>query len=117
MAKPTVADLKEANKIIRRIRNGSRPKLVFKSGIDFYADGAATIAAHDASFDNMPKHKSQRGYFLMVGEREIVKDHKKLHRVHLVGWSSGRIHRAVRSTLAAEAYSCSEGMDNMFCPC
>ena len=72
------------------------------------------VAAHDASFDNMPKHKSQRGFFMMIAEKGIIKDHNKMHRTHLIGWSSGRIQRAVRSTLAAEAYSCSEAMDNMF---
>eukprot|EP00959_Pyramimonas_sp_CCMP1952_P166372 3477398-Pyramimonas_sp.AAC.1 len=32
----------------------------------------------------------------------------------LLAWSSGRIGRAVRSTLSAEAYSCSEAQDVTF---
>ena len=74
----------------------------------------ATIAAHDASFDNMPNHSSQRGFFLMVCEKEMIEDHTRLHKCHVVAWSCGRIHRVVRSTLSAEAYSCSEAWDTLF---
>ena len=59
MAKPTVADTKEANKGVRRSRNNvNRAKLIYKSDVDLYANGAAVVVSHDASFDNMPKLKS-----------------------------------------------------------
>ena len=98
MAKPVIADLKEANRVVRTLRRqGDRFRLVYNSGMG--CKGLATLAAHDASFDNMPNHKSQRGFFLMVCDKGMIEDHTKLHKCHVVAWSSGRIHRVVRSTL------------------
>ena len=44
----------------------------------------------------------------------MTEDHTKLYPCMLLAWSSGRIGRAVRSTLSAEAYSCSEAQDVTF---
>ena len=33
------------------------------------------LAAHDASFDNMPKNKSLHGSFLMIFVKDILEDH------------------------------------------
>ena len=57
---------------------------------------------------------SQRGFFLMMCDKGMLDDHNNLHQCHVVAWSSGRIHRVVRSTLSAEAYSCSEALDALF---
>eukprot|EP00959_Pyramimonas_sp_CCMP1952_P195436 4086414-Pyramimonas_sp.AAC.1 len=62
----------------------------------------------------MPNHKSQRGFYIMVGDGAIMDDHNKLYPCMLLSWSSGRIGLAVRSALSAEAYSCSEAQDVAF---
>ena len=49
----------------------------------------------------------------MVGNPELITDHTKLHRAHILGWTSSRIPRVVRSTLSAEAYGCSDAADSL----
>ena len=83
MGKPVIADLKEANKLIRKLRRQqNRPRLVFQAGM--HHEELAVVAAHDAAFDNMPNHKSQRGFFLMICEKGMLADHTRLHRCHVV---------------------------------
>eukprot|EP00959_Pyramimonas_sp_CCMP1952_P140698 2944428-Pyramimonas_sp.AAC.1 len=62
----------------------------------------------------MPNYKSQRGFYIVVGDGNMMDDRGKLHPCMLLAWSSGRIGLAVRSTLSAEAYSCSEAQDACF---
>ena len=66
--------------------------MIFRGGFDF--DKPVIIASHDASFDNMPNHKSQRGFYIMVGDGNMKEDHTKLYPRMLLAWSSGRIGRA-----------------------
>eukprot|EP00959_Pyramimonas_sp_CCMP1952_P214912 4497627-Pyramimonas_sp.AAC.1 len=63
------------------------------------------INVTDSAFDNLPKHRSQRGHFIMLGDQKINEDHSNKHKVHSIGWQSPKIQRVVRSTLSAEAYS------------
>ena len=82
MATPTVADLKEANKVVRSLRDLPRkPRLEFRAGVN--ARTSCLVAAHDVSFDNMPGHKSQRGLFVMAAAPELLDDHQHLHPCHL----------------------------------
>ncbi len=65
-------------------------------------------AVHDASFMQQLDEGSQYGYALLLGP-EAFFDEEKV--VHLIDWSSSKIHRKVRSTLAAEAASASRAYD------
>eukprot|EP00959_Pyramimonas_sp_CCMP1952_P014982 317249-Pyramimonas_sp.AAC.1 len=59
MSKPTVQDIEAMDSPVRSIRREGKTQMVFRGGFDF--GKSVTIASHDASFDNMPNHKSQRG--------------------------------------------------------
>jgi len=63
---------------------------------------------HDASFGNQPGEGSQQGYLTMISTEGLF--HGKAP-VHLVDWSSSKIHRVVRSTLAAEGASAAHAYD------
>eukprot|EP00972_Heterocapsa_arctica_P002340 339377-Heterocapsa_arctica.AAC.1 len=65
--------------------------MVFKTGIN--PKELCLRVVHEAAFDNLPQHN--------------------LYLVHCLGWQSSRIQRAVRSTLAAEAYSSPDAIDTL----
>lgn len=71
------------------------------------------IAIHDASFANTEGHKSQKGHWIAIANKEMLSDKTQLHRMQMLQWHSAKIQRVVRSTLSAEAYSCSEAMDSL----
>jgi hypothetical protein len=71
------------------------------------------IAVHDASFANTEGHKPQKGHWIALANKEMLHDKTELHRMHMLQWHSGKIQRVVRSTLPAEAYSCSEDLDSL----
>eukprot|EP00959_Pyramimonas_sp_CCMP1952_P290003 6065400-Pyramimonas_sp.AAC.1 len=66
MTKPTVQDMKDMNSLVRSIWREGKIQMMFRGGFDF--EKSVTIASYDASFDNMPNHKSQRGCYIMVGD-------------------------------------------------
>ena len=111
LASPTVADLMAANAAVRRVRSGPALRLQFSTGMK--PDDLAIVCVTDSAFDNLPGHKSQRGHFLLIGDGAIIRDHSRRHRVHAIAWQSSRIARVVRSTLAAEAYSCSDAVETL----
>ena len=65
-------------------------------------------AVHDASFMGQPREGSQQAYCIMLTTTELY-DGRAL--THLLDWGSSKIHRKVKSTLAAEAASCSRAYD------
>ena len=114
MSSPKIEDLAEASKLIRTVKSEYKDKrMIYRSGLQFSADDIAVVAVHDASFANVGNHGSQRGYWLGITTKGLIEDHSKMHTVHFLQWNSGRIHRVVRSTLSAEAYSCSEALDSL----
>lgn len=98
-----VADLADANNVVRRIK-ATTPRLKFKTGMD--RRQCTHVAVHAASFANMPNHKSQRGVVVLLADRCLLADHQGRYVVHPIMWANGRITRVEKSTLSAEAYSC-----------
>jgi hypothetical protein len=108
---PTVSDLKEANAIIRLgKRLGPSEFLYFGTKIDL--GNCVVIGAGDAAFDNLENSGSQGGKVMMIGTPEIL-DGKGLGHVATWEWTSNRIKRVVRSTLAAEAYVMGESSEGV----
>ena len=66
------------------------------------------VAFSDASHANMPGMGSQGGYMLFVANNGVASSDDQ---AAMVEWSSHRIKRTVRSTLAAEAAALSEAQD------
>lgn len=68
------------------------------------------VGVQDASFDNLPGDHSQAGQQVLLADPKIVSS-TELVPVPLMEWSSRKIRRVVRSTLAAEAYSMGENAE------
>jgi hypothetical protein len=67
----------------------------------------------DASFMGQPNEGSQFGYCILLGSTQLYDGEAK---THMLDWSSSKIHRKVKSTLAAEAAGASRGYDRAtFC--
>ena len=64
---------------------------------------------NDASFDRQPRGGSQQGYIVIIGDKSLAI--RPEFYASPVAWSSTRIHRVVRSTLAAEAAALATGYD------
>ena len=63
----------------------------------------------DASFDKQPRGGSQQGFIILMGDRSMA--FEETPRRSMRQWSSTKIHRVVRSTLAAEACALATGYD------
>ena len=70
--------------------------------------GLGVAAVHDASFMQQPREGSQQGYAVMIGSTDLY-DGSAV--THLIDWGSSKIHRKVRSTLAAEAAAAARAYD------
>ncbi len=104
----TVSTMIRANSVLRDLQQRARkPALRYVRG-----DGSGRITVglyNDASFDRHPRGGSQQGYIIVIGGKELaIKDE---FYASPVAWSSTRIHRVVRSTLAAEAAALATGYD------
>ena len=107
---PTVADARALNAISLKAQRSSETTLRYPRGV-INVSSALLVTYGDASFANMEGSKSQCGVivFLTLEPRRFW--HGEFHLGHLVYWTSSTIKRVVRSTLAAEAYSVSEAVD------
>ena len=65
-------------------------------------------AIHDASFMQQLDNGSQYGYLIMLAPTDLYEESTV---THLLDWNSAKIHRKVRSTLAAEASGASRAYD------
>ena len=114
LKEPKIKDLAEASRLIKQIKaNHLGRKIRFNSSVQYDPQDVAVIAVHDASFNNVANHGSQRGCWIGVTNKKMIEEHGAKHGVHFLQWPTGRIQRVVRSTLSAEAYSCSEAIDQL----
>ena len=106
----TVSDLVRCNKVLRDAQEMVRRGvcLNFKRWPDANFDDFICGMVHDASFGNQPGEGSQQGYLTMVATPALLKGDAP---VHLVDWGSSKIHRVVRSTLAAEGAAAAHAFD------
>ena len=72
---------------------------------------AQLVTYGDASFANMEGSKSQFGVIMFLTHEPRRFWHGEFQLGHLVYWTSSTIKRVVRSTLAAEAHSVSEAVE------
>ena len=109
----TVADLSKANWELRNAQTMSRSgaELRFKRDPAFDLKDLMVIGAHDASFGQQTGQGSQQGSVVMIAGNSKALTEKIEAQVCVLDWSSSKIHRIVRSTLAAEAASASTTHD------
>ena len=97
--KSTVADSKEANKLVKYTKD-SASQIKFPS-LDL--DSTQILVYTDASFNNLGDGGSQGGQIV------FLKD--KYGNACPISWRSNRVRRVARSTLAAETLSFADGTD------
>ncbi|CAE8702081.1 unnamed protein product [Polarella glacialis] len=106
--KAVVRTIKEANKLLEFARHeaeGGRAELHFKA-IDLTCP--RVITPFDASFANEDGGKSQAGYVTIVTDDRVLTQEAV---GNLVEFGSNKIHRVVRSTMAAESAALSIALD------
>ena len=94
-----IKDLLQANKVIKRAKT-DQGKIIFPS---MNLSKIKVIAFADASFDNLPNGGSQGGNVIFLTDGKSAAP---------IQWSSNKIKRVVRSTIAAEALALSDACDS-----
>ena len=98
----TVSDILSINKTIKFVK--SSPGFITMPRLDLTS---LRIAAYsDSSFNNLPKGNSQGAYVVFLADDS--------HQSCPVSWSSNKVKRVVRSTLAAETLAFTEAADSAF---
>ena len=96
----TVKDLSEVNKVIQQLKSYSLQLRYIKLGKD---KDLKIIVFTDGAHGNLVDGGNQGGYFVfLAGENG---------KCGLISWQSKRIQRVVKSSLAAETLSMSDGID------
>ena len=108
IARPTVNTLLMANKLLREAQETSDTKIFFRS----IPTGQVThVVFGDASFASPKQLSSFQGTIVFATTPELQQNLKA--PISPLTWSSKKIARVVRSTLSAEAFSMSRGVDKL----
>ena len=107
---PTVADARALNVISLKAQRSSETTLRYPCGV-INVSSAQLVTYGDASFANMEGSKSQCRVTVFLTHEPTRFWHGEFQLGHLVYWTSSTIKRVVRSTLAPEAYSVSEAVE------
>ena len=98
----TVSDLIAANNIVKFIQNTTTYICIPLFDIE-----PLNIKLYsDASFNNLPNGGSQGGFIILLSD--------KYNNVAPIAWSSVKLKRVARSTIAAEALALSDGCDTSY---
>ena len=103
----TIAELVRANSVLWTAKKLVQDKITLKF-LPLDLNNVVFVSVTDASFAGQPNGGSQLGYATLTAERSILDGSA---RANLLGWGSKKIHRVVKSTLAAEAAAMSFGFD------
>ncbi len=98
LAKPTIADVKALNKLVRSLR-AQFATLKFWS----LRGPSRLVAIPDAAYRNNPDKSSQRGHVIFMAEPRERSSHTY---GSLVDFESHKINRTTLSTTVAELYAC-----------
>jgi len=104
VADAKVSDLVRANWVLKKAQELGRAGDCLWFRRNPLENQIMVLGVHDASFARQPQGGSQQGFLVMITSEEVLKTPKPV-RTFLVDWASNKIHRVVRSTLAAEAAS------------
>ena len=100
-----------ANWVLKQAQDMSRQGHMLKfKPFEFNAEQALVAGVHDASFAQQEGFNSQMGHLILISGKKLLEDE---HGVHLVDWGSSKIHRVVRSTMAAESATAAHAHDRV----
>ena len=108
IARPKVSTLLLANKLLREAQEASDVKIFFRS---IPTQQMSHVVFGDASFASPKQLASFQGTIVFATTSELQKN--QLSPISPLTWSSKKIARVVRSTLSAEAFSMSRGVDKL----
>lgn len=105
LSKLKVQDMLDLNRRIKGVKDSADLKIKIQSTpINHLCWGVVT----DASYANVANGKSQGAYAVIAYHRDMVLT--GTGTCNLMHWRSGKIHRVVNSTLAAETQAFSRGL-------
>ena len=104
-----VSDLVNGNTILRRAKSMAKSNVL--KFIPLNLKDMCFVSIADASFAGQPRGGSQMGYAILLSTSPILDGSSK---AVMLEWGSKKIHRVVRSTLAAEAAAMSFAFDRAF---
>ena len=101
---PTVADLKQANSLLRRVKDSKESKLVFRSQED---RPKRILVMADASLNSVKKEekdvkRTQAGWLILL---TYDTDSLDTDNMHILNWVTRKSTRVTKSTLASESVS------------
>ena len=96
----TISDIKRINKIVKFLK--SHRSYIQIPVLDLNSLSIKVFA--DASFNNLHNGQSQGGHIIVCAD--------SIGNCSLISWNSNRVRRVVRSTLAAETLSFTDGADS-----
>ena len=103
-----IQDILDLNRTIREVKQQAEMSIQIQPiPEDRLCFGVVT----DASWANSSEEKSQGGFAVLCYDEALVKTGRAPG--NLLHWRSGRMHRVVNSTLAAEAQSMSRGLQEL----
>ena len=103
-----IEDVLELNKVVASLKKDSGVALKIQP-LDEANMGWGVFC--DASWANAKNGKTQAGHMLVVFDKSLL-DGKKA-KMNLLHWKSGKLHRTVNSTLAAETQSLARGVGDL----
>lgn len=103
-----VQDIVDLNKVIREVKSHAEMSIPIEP---IQEERMCWGVVTDASWGNAERGASQGAYGVLCYDRSLVDEGKG--RTNLLHWKSGKIHRVVSSTLAAEAQALSKGLGEL----
>ena len=107
----TVEDALGVNQVIAQARLHRTSGLVFWRGIGGLGPDVSILSWADASFANMEGVRSQCGHITSLTSSPRMYSEGRFDTGCVILWQSATVKRVVRSTLSAEAYGISEGIE------
>ena len=111
LSKATLSDVKALNTLVEQPKSTAEMGIVIPCGV-VNLETSSVVCHADAGFANAEGEKSQCG--LVVGlthHPELLVKTGRFDLSTIISWQSSTIKRVVRSTLAAEGYAVSEGLE------
>ena len=102
---PTTQHVSRANKLLKYLKGSANVGLTLQK----IGGNTRLIVFSDAAFQNVSSGHTQGGTIVLIGNEKV----SSKHSVAVIGWTSRKIKRVVRSTFSGELLQQSEGLDSV----
>ena len=111
LSKATLSDVKTQNKLVEQAKSTAEMGVVIPCGV-VNLETCSVFCYADAGFANAEHEKSQCGLVCCLTHSPELLKTERFDLSTIISWQSSTIKRVVRSTLAAEGYAVSEGLES-----